>query len=189
MREPSLTNEPSHFRAFGYDAAVAGRATTAGQQWRSVESFTLHWNGLQVRQKSKTEWFKGHGFEIRMQQMRENLQGYHVSQPSQTTRVRRCSLRSLPYMRSQIQAQIRLELAHRGMPEKTATYCSKKRRFPGVHRGAGIAVGWILALPRSQYNCEHSIRGTVSVVTRLCFTSIFTFPFPSFNFQIFFSAR
>lgn len=95
---------------------------------------------LRGEQKSEAERFEGRGFEVRLQQVRENLQGDHVSEPSQTARVRCHTLRSLPDMRSKIQASFRVELAHRRVPEKIAAHHTEKRRLACIHRGTGVRI-------------------------------------------------
>lgn len=93
-----------------------------------MESITLSRDPrLRGEQKSKAERFEGCGFEIRLQQVRENLQGDHVSESTQTARVRCHTLRSLPDLRPKIQASFRIELAHRWVPEKIAAHYTENR--------------------------------------------------------------
>lgn len=112
-----------------------------------MESITLSRDPrLRGEQKSKAERFEGCGFEIRLQQVRENLQGDHVSEPTQTARVRCHTLRSLPDLRPKIQASFRIELAHRWVPEKIAAHYTENRWLACIHRGTGVRISSFLEM-------------------------------------------
>lgn len=56
--------------------------------------------------------------QVRVQQVRENVQGDDVFEPAQAARVRRRALRGMYSLRTQIQAQVRPERPRRGLREE-----------------------------------------------------------------------